>query len=78
MLSFEMRKQRPGEAADELEVYLDNAGLDSLLAQLNFLKEKRTDHVHLMTESWGGTHLDDRPQDPENTTIHHVKFVVRG
>lgn len=38
---------------EELEIHLDNEGLQSLLAQLKLLEKGRTDHVHLMSESWG-------------------------
>ncbi len=77
MLSFELKKTQRSEAPDELEIYLDMAGLESLLAQLNFLKERRTDHVHLMSEAWGGAHLDDQPQSADATALHHVKFLLR-
>lgn len=77
MLSFELKKPDPGKAPDELEIHLDQAGLEALLAQLRFLKERQTDHVHLMSGSWGGTHLDDLPQNADAATIHHVKFHLR-
>jgi hypothetical protein len=77
MLSFELKKPRDGDIPDELEVHIDIAGLESLLAQLRFLRERRTEHVHLMSETWGGTHLDNRPQNADATTIHHVKFLLR-
>jgi hypothetical protein len=48
------------------------------MAQLLFIKEGRTEHVHLMAESWGGTHLDDRPQDANHVPLRHVKVVFRG
>ena len=77
MLSFELKRPTSSSSPDELEVILDLEGLESLLAQLRFLKEGRTDHVHLMSEAWGGTHLSDRPQIPTNTTIHSVKIQRR-
>lgn len=77
MLSFEVKKPADGKAPDELEVFLDAAGLDSLLAQLRFLKEGRTEHVHLMSETWGGAHLDDQAQRVENAPIGHVKILFR-
>jgi hypothetical protein len=72
MLSVELKSQ-----PDELEIVLDHEGLSTLLAQLEFLEDGRTDHVHLMSSSWGGVHLDDQPQNPENQTIHHVKILMR-
>lgn len=77
MLSFELKRAGEGEAPDEIEVYLDKAGLKSLLVQLQFLEAGRTDHVHLMAESWGGSHLVDQPLGLENTPIHHVKILMR-
>ena len=77
MLSFELKKPKPGETADELQVFLDRSGLESLLAQLKFLQDGKEEHVHLMAESWGGTHLGDQPQDQQNTAIRHVKILLR-
>jgi hypothetical protein len=76
MLSFELKQPKPGESADELEVFLDRAGLESLLAQLKLLQEGRTEHVHLMAESWGGSHLSEQPQGLENIPIRHVKVLL--
>lgn len=78
VLSFELKESRAAGAPDVLEVILDSDGLDSLLAQLRFLKDGRTDHVHLMSEAWGGTHLTDQPQMPTNTTIHSVTIHYRS
>ena len=77
MLSFELKKGGSPNEPDEVEIYCDMEGLDSLIAQLRFLKDGRTEHVHLMSEAWGGVHLDDRPQDPANAPIHHVKILLR-
>lgn len=78
MLSFELKKSVNGEAPDELEIYCDGAGIESLLAQLLLIKEGRTEHVHLIAESWGGTHLDDLPQDASNVPLRHVKILFRS
>lgn len=78
MLSFEVKKAKRSQDPDELEIYCDLQGLDSLLDQLRLLRERRTDHVHLMSESWGGTHLDERVQRPTNQAIHHVTVLLRS
>lgn len=70
MLSFELK------GSDELEVLCDAAGLDSLVAQLDLLKSTKTDHVHLTSASWGGTHLEDTPISSANATLHHVKIYL--
>ena len=77
MLSFELKQPRSGDSADELEVFLDRAGLESLLAQLKFLQEGKTEHVHLMADSWGGSHLSGQPQGRGNIPIRHVKVLFR-
>jgi hypothetical protein len=74
MISFELPKE--GEL-EELQVHLDAGGLSALFAQLGFLAEGKTDHVHLMAESWGGTHLSDTPVDTAARPIRHVKITVR-
>ena len=77
MISFEFKQPKAGTMPDELEIHLDADGLRSLLSQLEFLKDGRTDHVHLMSESWGGTHLEDRPRTPDGAAIRHVKILLR-
>lgn len=74
MFTCELKKTGPGELPDELEIYLDADGLQSLLAQLAFLKGGRTDHIHLMSKSWGGAGLDDEPRTDGATIIHHIKI----
>jgi hypothetical protein len=77
MLSFELKRSPSEGSPEELEIYCDIGGLESLLVQLQFIKEGRTEHAHLMAESWGGTHLDDQPQDPNHLPLRHVKVIFR-
>jgi hypothetical protein len=77
MIGIEVVQPQSGAAPEELEVHLDQEGLRSLLAQLDLLKEGRTDHVHLMSESWGGSHLEDEPTTVGNAPIRHVKILLR-
>lgn len=77
MISVEIKISNPGECRDEVEINLDADGLTSLLSQLKFLQDGRTDHVHLMSESWGGWHLDDRPRSETGTVVRHVKIILR-
>lgn len=53
MLSFELKKPEPDRHPDELEVFLDSEGLESLVAQFRLLQERQTEHVHIMSVSWG-------------------------
>lgn len=73
MISFEVTDS---SQPDHLEVYLDKDGLVDLLAQLRFLDEGKTDHVHLMAESWGGSHLSEKPVRPDATPAKHVKISL--
>ena len=74
LISFEVRGD--GDS-DELELFLDEVGLTALMAQLQFLQDKRTDHVHFMAESWGGSHLAELTVDPAAKPIRHVKVTLR-
>ncbi len=74
MLSFELRQPEKLDAYEELEIYLDKDGLDDLLAQLQFLKDNRTDHLHLMSETWGLGDLDDQPWVAVNVPLRHVRI----
>jgi hypothetical protein len=76
MLSFEYKSTALPSVPDELEVICDVEGLDSLLSQLLLLKQKRTDHVHLMSPGWGGSHLSDGPSSSGNSIFHHVKVLL--
>jgi hypothetical protein len=76
MLSVELRRTE-GNPLDELEIYCDAGGLESLMAQLRLLQQGRTEHVHMMTPSWGGTHLDDAAHGPNGTPIRHVKIILQ-
>ena len=60
----------------EVEIYLDNEGLDFLLSQLSFLKDRKTDHVHLMTSAWGGGELTDRMRNTSSLPVNHLRVLV--
>ena len=68
LMSFEVR-----QGSSELDVFLDREGLHTLLSQLAFLDEGKTDHIHLMAESWGGHDLAETPIDETATPLRHVK-----
>lgn len=71
MISFEMSD------TEQLEIYLDRLGLADFLAQIKLLDDHKTDHVHLMPESWGGSHLEDEPVNASAKVIRHVKIIMR-
>jgi len=68
------------KGGDVVHVHVDVAGIDCLIKDLSLLKSKieagERDHLHLMTEEWGGHELSTQPQDLSGKTIlvHHVKI----
>lgn len=78
MLSFELRQSSTQDPPDELEIYCDRVGLESLMAQLQLLRDNRTDHVHLLAERWGGTHLSNSPQGDGNAPVRQVRILLRS
>lgn len=71
LLTFELSKE-----ADELHVCTDIPGLENLIQELSTLlkwsKEGKTEHIHLMTEEWGGHELSSNAQ--VGSLVNHVKF----
>lgn len=65
---------------DVVHIHVDAVGIDRLIKDLSFLKSKidagERDHLHLMTEDWGGNELSTQPQDlsGKTTLVHHVKI----
>lgn len=68
------------KGGEVVHVHLDAAGLGRLIKALSWLKARieagERDHLHLMTEDWGGNELSTQPQSLSgNTTlVHHVKI----
>ncbi|MCD9008214.1 immunity protein 32 [Luteimonas sp. XNQY3] len=75
MISFELKGQEKS-TLDEVDVYLDEVGLNSLIAQLEMIRSGKTDHIHLMAKSWGGNHLDDEVRVASNMPVRHVKMML--
>jgi len=58
-----------------LEIHGNQKGLEKLKALIDSLLAKSSnDHLHLMTENWGGNELSDDKQCSENEIINHVKL----
>ena len=64
------------EGGAEIEVYLDDEGLEFLLSQLSFLKDRRTDHIHFMTAAWGGGELTDEIHNASSLSVHHMRVLL--
>ncbi len=70
LLTFEL-----GSKNEILEIHGNQKGLEKLKTLIDFLLAKTSnDHIHLMTESWGGDELSDDKQCSENEIINHVKI----
>ncbi len=74
LVSFELRKNNN---SDVLDVVVDEDGLNDLMAQLSLLREKRTDHIHMFAESWGGYPLAEAPVNDGAKPIRHVQITLR-
>lgn len=74
LVSFELREDGGSEV---LDVFVDEDGLSDLMAQLQFLKDKRTDHIHLFAESWGGYPLAETPVNEGAKPMRLVQITLR-
>lgn len=70
MLTVEWSKED-----ERLEIHGDKEGL-SHLAQLvqSLANQKEPEHIHLMSEAWGGDALGNDKQNENNELINHVKI----
>ena len=62
--------------SDVVEIYFDRSGLDYLLARIAHITEGKTDHVELMSESWGLGDLDEDKHRQTNRIAHHLKITL--
>lgn len=70
MLTFEQNKDD-----ERIEIHADREGLLKLADILTALADENSaDHVHLITEDWGGSGLTNKAQGERNTLAHHVKI----
>lgn len=72
MLTFEL-----ADDAEMLEIHGNREGLLHFAKILTALaEEKLPDHVHIMTEDWGGSGLSNEAQGLSNKLLNHVKILV--
>lgn len=70
LLTFEFDKK-----SEIIEIHCNQKGLEKLKQMIDSLtKTKAPNHVHLMTNSWGGDELTDEKQGDENIIINHLKI----
>jgi hypothetical protein len=76
MLSIELCYLDDGSLSEEVEIYFDKDGLEYLLARLNHITLGKTDHLNLMSESWGLGDLDEVKHRETNRIIHHIRMTL--
>ncbi len=60
-----------------VEIYFDEEGFDFLLERLSLIRNKKTDHVHFFTPSWGGEELsEEKICRYSNDIAHHLKLTM--
>lgn len=70
MLTFEWDKE-----SEQLEIHADAQGLSDLAVQLKKISDgEGEEHLHLMTEGWGGDELSNNKQNSNAELINHVKI----
>lgn len=52
-----------------VELFLDDAGIDALIADLRSLRGQST-HIHKITPGWGGSELDETV--PHGELVNHL------
>jgi len=77
MIAIDVRTFDKSKGPEELVVTLDQEGLKSLIAQLQFLASGKTEHLDLMSDAWGGTHLHGVSQAPGDYPIQYLKVYLR-
>jgi len=75
MLLVEILLTDQGEPNQQVEISFDEGGLDFLIDRLTRLKQQKTDHYHLMSESWGDGDLDEQTHSSNSLLVHHLKLL---
>ncbi len=76
MITVEIGVQNGEVRTDEIEIYFDKEGLNYLLHRLGHIRAGTTDHVHLMSESWGLDDLAESAYRPGNKIAHHLRMTL--
>src|SRR3954466_12883938 len=76
MLTTEIVLTPEGAVSDEVEIYFDKEGLEYLIYRLSHILEGKTNHIHLMSESWGTGELNEISHKPNNNTVHHLRMTL--
>jgi hypothetical protein len=76
MLTVEVGLLEDGNFSEVVEMYFDREGLDYLIARLLQIQEEKTDHINLMSNSWGLGDLDEVKQRERNLLAHHLRATL--
>ena len=76
MLSAKIITSENGETREQVEVFFDQEGLDFLLDRLTRIKGGKTDHYHMMSDSWGDGGLSEAKYYPHSLLVHHLKLTL--
>lgn len=66
----------PVDAPEIVDIRLNETGRQRLIAELQALNEQ-SDHFHMFTEDWGSDELRNRPYEPGDQVVHHLKVHYR-
>ena len=58
------------------ELALDSDGLEALLQQLAWLRDRETEHLDLFSSAWAGDvgQLSEQPRQLGGQVVHHLKI----
>ena len=62
MITVELEMEEDGKFKEVVGIYFDDDGLEELVGRLSLLRGDSTDHLHLMSESWGLSDLAEEKQ----------------
>lgn len=76
MLTAEIVFLPDGTLSGEVEIYFDRDGFDHFMDRLRHISEGKTDHLHLMSRSWGLADLDEKSHKPTSHIAHHLRLTL--
>lgn len=75
-ITVEVPKSSSGlEDPEEVNIYLNDDGIDYLIRHLKRLKEQDVgEHLHFMSPAWGMDDLSENRIDSSSALIHHLRI----
>ena len=60
-----------------VEIFVDSTELRCLIDRLTMLLEhENVDHLHFMSDSWGGDELTEQVHRDDNVLTHHLQIYL--